>query len=463
MPRIAEWRRDVTQAPTDDLPHVVIVGAGFGGLACAKCLGGHDVRVTVIDRHNYHLFVPLLYQVATAALSPAEIAEPIRKILRRHKNIDVVLGDVRGIDPVSKSVSLSDGNFVGYDYLVIATGSDYNYFGRDEWEPLAPGLKTIANARAIRSSILLGFERAEISSDPHEQRSLMTTVIVGGGPTGVEMAGAVAELARWSLRQDFSNIDPQRAQILLVEAGPRILSAFPEALAFYAQRQLQKLGVEVLTHTTVETIFEGGVIINGSAVPANTVVWGAGVRASPAGEWLGVKTDRLGRIPVNDTLAVPGLDRVYAIGDTAAALDGGQPLPGLAQVAKQQGTHLGTGLAALIESGRPLKPFRFKNRGNTAIVGRSAAVFDFGNRQMKGWFAWVLWGIIHVYLLVGFEKRLLVAIQWLWRWLTYQSGARLIVEEVGQSDNGTNTVGKNLSLQSPQQSSVRPAHESGRE
>jgi len=424
--------RSLTQARSEDLPHIVIVGAGFGGLACAKALGGRKLRVTVIDRQNYHLFVPLLYQVATAALSPAEIAEPVRRILRRYENIDVILGEVIGVDAAAHRVSLSDGKHVRYDHLVIATGSAYNYFGRDEWEPLAPGLKTIANARAIRSSILLGFERAEISADPDEQQALMTTVIVGGGPTGVEMAGAVAELARWSLRRDFSNIDPQRARIILVEAGPRILSAFPEALASYAHRKLQDLGVEVLTRAAVEAVLEGGVAINGAFVAANTIVWGAGIRASPAGEWLGVQTDRLGRIPVEHNLAVAGIGQVYAIGDTAAALDEReQPLPGLAQVAKQQGTHLGKGLAALVERNRPLQPFRFRNRGNTAIVGRSAAVFDFGRRQMKGWLAWVLWGIIHVYLLVGFEKRLLVAIQWLWRWLTYQSGARLIVDDVG--------------------------------
>lgn len=416
-------------APVGDLPQVVIVGAGFGGLACAKALGGRNVRVTVVDRHNYHLFVPLLYQVATAALSPAEIAEPIRKILHRYRNVHVVLGEVRGVHPRTKRVELSDGRSLAYDHLVIATGSLYNYFGHEDWEAHAPGLKTIANARSIRSSILVGFERAETSSDSDEQEALMTTVIVGAGPTGVEMAGAVAELARWSLRRDFRNIDPRRARIVLVEAGPRILSAFPEPLARYASRQLQDLGVEILTGTSVQSVSEAGVMIDGSLLRANTVVWGAGVKASPAGEWLGVATDRLGRIPVIPDLSIPGLESVYAIGDTAVSLDDrGEPLPGLAQVAKQQGAHLGKGLAGLLERDRPLPPFRFKNRGNTAIVGRSAAVFDFGKRQMKGWLAWVLWGVIHVYLLVGFEKRLLVAIQWLWRWATYQSGARLIVE-----------------------------------
>lgn len=424
----------------EGVPHVVIVGAGFGGLACAKALGARRLRVTVVDRQNYHLFVPLLYQVATAALSPAEIAEPIRRILHSYRNVDVVLGEVLGVYVASKRVELSDGRSIPYDYLIIATGSSYNYFGRDEWERIAPGLKTIANARAIRSSILLGFERAEISNDSEEQRALMTTVIVGGGPTGVEMAGSIAELARWSLRRDFRYIDPAQAQIILVEAGPRILAAFPDALARYATSELNKLGVEVLTGTTVESLFQGGVVAGGELIRANTIVWGAGIRASPAGEWLGIETDRLGRIPVGSDLRIVGVECIYAIGDTAVVLDQqGQPLPGLAQVAKQQGTHLGKGLAGLLEHGRPLEPFRFRNRGNTAIVGRSAAVFDFGTWQMKGWFAWLLWGVIHVYLLVGFEKRLLVAVQWLWRWLTYQSGARLIVDEpVGMSANDPN-------------------------
>ena len=431
-----EFARNVTPAPADDLPHVVVAGAGFAGLACAKALGGRRARVTIVDRHNYHLFVPLLYQVATAALSPAEIAEPIRKILRSHRNIYVVLGDVSGVDTSNKQVKLSDGKYLPYDYLVLATGSSYNYFGHDDWEPLAPGLKTIADARAIRSSILLGFERAEAIDDAPQQRALMTTVIVGGGPTGVEMAGAVAELARWSLRRDFRNIDPRQARIVLVEAGPRILSAFPEKLGRYAERKLEKLGVEVLTESTVESVSATGVLIDGKMLHANTVVWGAGVKGSPAGEWVGVETDRLGRIPVSADLSVTGLECVYAIGDTAAVLDErGEPLPGLAQVAKQQGQHLGKALANLIEAERPLPQFRFRNRGNTAIVGRSAAVFDFGSQQLKGWIAWVLWGIIHVYLLVGFEKRLLVAIQWLWRWLTYQSGARLIVEDSVRASN----------------------------
>ena len=421
---------DRTPAPVDGRPHVVIVGAGFGGLACAEALGGTDARVTVIDRRNYHLFVPLLYQVATAALSPADIAEPIRRILSRHANIDVVMAEVTGLDRAGKRVLLADGSFVPYDRLVLATGSSYNYFGHDDWSEIAPGLKTIESARLIRARLLTAFERAETSADPALQAALMTSVVVGGGPTGVEMAGSIAELARHALARDFRRIDPRAAKVLLVEAGPRILASFPEELADYARRQLERLGVTVITGQAVEAIEPAGVTVAGRFIPAGTVVWGAGVQASPAGRWLGVETDRAGRIPVAPDLSVPGVPGVYALGDTASLPgDDGRPLPGLAQVAKQQGEHLGRALAAGLRSGGPLPPFRFRNRGNTAIVGRSAAVFDFGRRRLKGWFAWVLWAIVHVYLLVGFQKRVLVTLQWMWRYVTYQRGARLITPD----------------------------------
>ncbi|WP_129792254.1 NAD(P)/FAD-dependent oxidoreductase [Sphingosinicella sp. CPCC 101087] len=419
---------DLTPAPTGGLPHVVIVGAGFGGLACAQALGRHPVRVTVVDRHNYHLFVPLLYQVATAGLSPADIAEPIRKVLRRHPRIDVVMGEVIGVDLSGRRVLLAGSGHIAYDQLVLATGSAYTYFGHDDWAAHAPGLKSIADARAIRARVLRGFEQAEISRDADEQRRLTTTVIVGGGPTGVEMAGAIAELANWSLQRDFRNIDPRTATVLLIEAGPRILPAFPEPLADYSRRKLEKLGVTVRTGAPVEEVREDGVVIAGRLCPANVIVWGAGIKASPAAAWIGVPPDRLGRIAVEADLSVAGIERVYAIGDTALSLDeSGQPLPALAQVAKQQGLHLGRHLPLLVGDGKAIPPFRFRNRGNTAVVGRSSAIFDFGGgRQMKGWLAWILWALIHVYLLVSFEKRLLVSAQWLWRWATYQRGARLI-------------------------------------
>ena len=421
---------DRTPAPVENRSHVVIVGAGFGGLACAGELGSTNIRVTVIDRHNYHLFVPLLYQVATAALSPADIAEPIRRILSRHPNVDVVMGEVTGIDRAQKKVVLADGSFVPYDRLVLATGSSYSYFGHDDWARIAPGLKTIENARQLRARLLMSFEQAEMSDDPARQKALMTSIVVGGGPTGVEMAGAIAELARHALARDFRRIDPRKATVLLVEAGPRILPSFPEDPASYARRKLEELGVVVLTGQAVENIEPEGATVAGRFIPAGTMVWGAGVQASPAGKWLGVETDRAGRIPVNADMSVPGVPDVYALGDTAAlAGDDGKPLPGLAQVAKQQGEHLGRMLEASISRGQAMEPFRFHNRGNTAIVGRSAAVFDFGRRHLKGWLAWVLWAIVHVYLLVNFEKRMLVSLQWMWRWLTYQRGARLITRD----------------------------------
>ena len=406
---------------------VVIVGAGFGGLACARALGGTDCDVTVIDRNNYHLFVPLLYQVATAALSPADIAQPIRRMLARHRNIQVFLGAVTGVDAATHRVRLADGTSVRFDRLVLATGSAYNYFGHDQWAAAAPGPRSIEDARLIRARLLLAFERAEACSDPAEQEALLTTVIVGGGPTGVEMAGSVAELARYSLRRDFRHIDPTKARIILVEAGPRILGAFPEDLSKYAQAALDHLGVTVRTETAVETIEPGRVTMGGEVVRAGCIVWGAGVKAAPVAAWLGVPADKTGRVTVGPDLSVTGLDGIYVIGDTARASDGdGQPLPALAQVAQQQGQYLGKALARGIRDGTPMLPFRFHNRGNTAVIGRDAAVFDFGRWHFKGRIGWLLWAIVHIYLLTGFDKRVLVATQWLWRYLTYQIGARLI-------------------------------------
>ena len=418
---------DLTPTPADARPHVVIIGAGFGGLACAQALGGRAVRVTVVDKRNYHLFVPLLYQVATAALSPADIAEPIRKVLRRHRNIDVVMAEVTGVDVAGRRVLFDGLGFIPYDRLVIATGSEYNYFGSDEWADFAPGLKTVADARQIRARILLGFEQAEICKDPVEQRALTTSVVIGAGPTGVEIAGAIAELARWTLRRNFRNIDPASATVTLVEAGPRILAAFPEHLAEYARRRLERGGVTVRTSVPVESVDGGSVTVAGQRIRAQTIVWAAGIRASAAQGWLNAAADRVGRILVGADLSVTGIEAVYAIGDTASATDrAGAPLPALAQVAKQQGHHLGRGLAAELERGVPLAPFQFRNRGNTAVIGRNAAIFDFGFRQLKGWLAWILWALIHVYLLVAFEKRVIVSVQWFWRWLTHQRGARLI-------------------------------------
>jgi NADH dehydrogenase len=410
--------------------HVVIIGAGFAGLACAQELGNSPLRVTLIDRNNYHLFVPLLYQVATAALSPADIAQPIRRVLGRFDNVAVVLGDVVGVDAAARAVRLADGQAIGYDRLVIATGSRDSYFGHEEWRPHAPALRTLKGARAIRTRILLAFEQAELAACDAEREALMTTVIVGGGPTGVELAGAVAELARFALARDFRRIDPRRARILLIEAGPRLLSAFPPDLASYAERMLGRLGVTVLTGRKVDSIEAQSLRLSGEVLRAGVILWAAGIRASPAGEWLGAEVDRAGRIRVGPDLRVAGLNDVYAIGDTALAQDeSGAPLPGLAQVAKQQGVYLGRALLAELRDGKLAPPFRFKDRGNTAIIGRNAAVFDFGRHRLKGRLAWLLWVVVHVYLLVGFDKRLLVSMQWLWRYLTYERGARLILPD----------------------------------
>ncbi|MYZ49071.1 NAD(P)/FAD-dependent oxidoreductase [Propylenella binzhouense] len=414
-------------APAAAPPRVVIVGAGFGGLACARALGNARARVTIIDRRNYHLFVPLLYQVATAALSPADIAQPVRRILSRYPNIEVLMDEVTGVDWPARTVRLSSGAEIAYDRLVLATGSRYAYFGHDEWSARAPGLKGIEDARRIRARLLQGFELAEACRDPERQRTLTTTVIVGGGPTGVEMAGAVAELCRFALARDFRHVEPRSARVILLEAGPRILPQFPERLSAYAAERLRRLGVTVRTGSPVEAIEEGIVVAAGERIAAGTIVWGAGVQATSASGWVPAERDRSGRIVVAPDLGVPSVEGVYAIGDLAHAKSAdGTPLPGLAQVASQQGTHLGRSLSREFEDGVPVPPFRFRDRGNTAIIGRNAAVFDFGRRQLTGLTAWILWAVVHVYLLSGFEKRLSVTLQWLWRYATYERGARLI-------------------------------------
>lgn len=419
----------MTDPPSN--PRVVVIGGGFGGIEVARALGRAGMPVTVIDRQNYHLFQPLLYQVATAALSPADIAEPIRKILRRYRSAQVLLGEVAGIDRDAREVVLHAGTRVPYDLLVLATGATHSYFGHPEWANAAPGLKTISDARLIRSEILRCFEQAEITDNAVDRERLMTFAVVGGGATGVEMAGAIAELARYTLAKDFRNIRPERARVLLIEAGPRLLTAFPEALAGYAQDRLRRLGVTVLLKSPVKQLSTNSLVVGDVSIAAGTTIWAAGVAASPAAHWIGVETDFAGRIPVAPDLSVIGMPDVFAIGDVARALDeNGKPLPGLAQVAKQEGIYLGHALARRLP--RPFSPFRYHSRGNTAVIGRKAAVFDFGGRwQIKGAIAWFLWALIHVYLLVGFEHRLLVAMQWLWRYFTYEQGARLIVDEGG--------------------------------
>lgn len=410
---------------------MVIVGAGFAGLSLAQELGGSDFSVTVIDRRNYHLFQPLLYQVATAVLSPSEIAQPIRRILRRYKNIEVVLGEVEHIDPQGRTISVN-GQIMSYDILVLATGATHSYFGHPEWARSAPGLKTLEDARRIRAEVLMAFEKAEMEKDPAKRDRLMTFAIVGGGPTGVEMAGAIAELARQALAHDFRHIDPTKARIMLIEAAPRILGPFPQDLSAYAEKALTRRGVTILTGRPVENIDERGVLVGGELIATATVVWAAGVMASPVGRWLDIETDRVGRIPVAPDLSVPGLPDTYVLGDLALARDEtGKPLPGLAQVAHQQGRYIGKALLARLRNRRTSAlPFRFRNRGNLAVIGRNSAIVHWGRLRLKGFLAWLVWGVAHVYLLVGFQNRFIVTMRWLWAYLTHQMGARLITEDM---------------------------------
>jgi len=409
-------------------PKIVVVGAGFGGMWAVKTLSRAPVDIVLIDRQNYHLFQPLLYQVATAELSPAEIAEPIRSIVGIYDNVIVMLGSVTGIDTNARKVLTEAGHAVPYDTLILATGARHAYFGHDDWEKFAPGLKLIEDATEIRRRILLAFEHAENETDLAERRRLMNIVVVGGGPTGVEMAGAIAELVRFALAKDFRNIDPRAARVILVEAGPRLLSSLPPDLSEDAKRRLEKLGVEVRLDAAVTALNADFVEAGSERIEARTVIWAAGIQASPAGEWLGAKCDRAGRIFVNPDLSVPDHPEIYAIGDTAAAFDkAGKPLPGVAPVAKQQGVYVAGLIKQRLRGRASVKPFRYRNYGNFATIGRKAAVIDFGWLHMRGLFAWILWSFAHIYFLIGFRNRLIVAMQWLWAYFTFQRGARLIV------------------------------------
>jgi NADH dehydrogenase len=410
----------------DPRQHVVIIGGGFGGLAAACALRHVEVWVTLIDRRNYHLFQPLLYQVATAGLSPADIASPIRAILRRQRNITVLLGKVTGIDIAGKAV-LTDERRVAYDQLIIATGARHGYFNHEEWERFAPGLKKIDDATDIRGRILLAFERAENSSDERERQRLLSFVIVGGGPTGVEMAGAIAELARKALSIDFRNIDPRSARIVLVEGGSRVLANFPESLSAVAKRALEKLGVEIRLGARVSRCDPEGVIITNERIEAHTIIWAAGVMASPAAKWLDAEKDAAGRVVVGLDLTLPSHPDIFVIGDTALAkAEDGKPLPGIAPVAKQQGAYAARVIAARVQGRLAPKPFRYRHLGTMATIGRRSAVADFGKFRLSGFSAWLLWGLVHVYFLVGFRNRIAVMMGWLWAYLTFGRGARLI-------------------------------------
>jgi NADH:ubiquinone reductase (H+-translocating) len=409
-------------------PRVIIVGAGFGGLTAAKALARAPVEIIVIDERNYHLFQPLLYQVATAGLSPADIAGPIRGILARQKNARVMLGRVTAIDVAGRVVKLEDRT-LHFDYLIVATGARHSYFGHDEWAAVAPGLKKIDDATKVRRKILIAFEKAENEDDPDERRRLMTFVVVGGGPTGVEMAGAIAELARVALASDFRFIDPAMSRIILLEAGPRLLPAFPERLSEVARHSLTRLGVEVGLNSAVTDCTTNGVRVGDHFIECRTIIWAAGVAASPAAEWLNAEHDHSGRVFVGPDLTLPGHPEVFVIGDTAHARDeAGRPLPGVAPVAKQEGAYAARIIRTRL-AGRPLPgPFHYINYGNLATIGRTAAVIDFGFLRLTGFIAWIVWCVAHIYFLIGFRNRVAVVIDWLWAYLTFQRGARLITD-----------------------------------
>jgi NADH dehydrogenase len=409
-------------------PQVVIIGGGFGGIEAAKALARSPVDVVLVDRQNHHCFQPLLYQVATAALSPADIAWPIRAMLSRQENVRVVMAQVSAIDTaahVVKAGSLS----LPYDFLVLATGVTHSYFGHDEWAPAAPGLKNIEDARLIRARFLLAFERAEIAEDEAERRKLLTFVIVGGGPTGVEMAGAIAEVARRTLRDDFRRIDPATSRIILIEAGPRILPAFPENLSNYAQRTLEEMGVEVKLKTAVTGCDSGGVSFAKGRIDSATVIWAAGVAASPAAQWIDADHDRAGRIKVAADLSIPGRPDIFVAGDLASAQDkAGKPLPGVAPVAKQMGRYVGKLIASRVAGVAAVEPFVYRHYGDLATVGRKAALVKLGRFELTGFLGWLFWGVAHIYFLIGIRNRFVIAVTWLWSYLTFRRGARLISE-----------------------------------
>jgi NADH dehydrogenase/putative oxidoreductase len=410
----------------DTVPRVVIVGAGFGGLACAARLARLPLQITIVDRQNYHLFQPLLYQVATTALSPGDIAAPIRGLFREHFNVTVLLGTVTGVDTQSRGVRVGQQR-LPYDYLVLATGAAHSYFGRDEWAAHAPGLKRVEDAVDMRGRLLSAFERAEATDDEAERRRLLTFLVVGGGPTGVELAGAIAELAKFGMDKDFRRYDPAAARVVLVQAGPRVLPTFPEPLSRETQRSLERLGVEVLVNSRVERIDNDGVIVSGERIASRTVLWAAGVIASPAAQWLGAEADNAGRVKVEADLSVAGLPNVFVIGDTAASNAwNGQPVPGLAPAAKQGGKFVARVIGARVLDRRAPERFVYRHLGSLATIGRKAAVVDFGVVRLSGVLAWWFWGAVHVALLVGLRNRFSVMLDWFWAYLTFRSGTRLI-------------------------------------
>jgi len=419
----------------DKVPHVVIVGGGFGGLAAAKALKKAAVRLTLIDRTNHHLFQPLLYQVATSMLSPGHIASPIRSILRGQENATVLLGDVTGVDERQRCVCVDMPDRtavpVPYDYLVIATGVRHSYFGHDEFARFAPAMKTLADAVDVRNKILAAFELAETEEQPAEHRDLLTFVLVGGGPTGVEMAGAIATMVGCTLKSEFRRIDPQSTRVILIEGSPRILAGFSEGLSKKAHQRLTRLGVEVRPGTRVDHIDQDGVIAAGERIWSKTVIWTAGVTPSPAGKWLKAETDRSGRVRVQNDLTIPGHPEIFVIGDVASLEENGRPLPGVAQVALQQGQYAGKVIERRLTGRNAPAPFRYLDKGSLAVVGKNFAVLESGNVRMSGWLAWLAWVVVHLQFLAQSSLRLTVLVQWLWTYVTGQRGARLIVNHYG--------------------------------
>jgi NADH:ubiquinone reductase (H+-translocating) len=409
--------------------HVVIVGAGFGGLAVAQELAGAEVRITIIDQRNHHLFQPLLYQVGTAALATSEIAWPIRYLVRKRGEITTLLGVVKDVDTQSHQVHLEDGAVIPFDTLVLATGARHAYFGHDEWEPFAPGLKTLEDATSIRRRVLLSLERAEREEDPERRAALLTFAIVGGGPTGVELAGAIVELVYQNLVGEFRRIDTRKARVLLIEAGPRVLPAFAPDLSDYAHRALVRLGVEVQLGSAVTDCNSNGVVVGGQAIAADVILWAAGVRASPAAVWLGASADNAGRVKVAPDLTAPGNPHIFVIGDTATVnVWHGKPAPGIAPAAKQQGVFVGRTIKKRLTGDTQPRPFRYRHAGDLATIGRRSAVIDFGWCKLRGWIAWWVWGLAHIYFLIGLRNRLAVALSWLWIYMTGSRSACLITQ-----------------------------------
>ena len=414
------------------IPKVVVVGAGFGGLAAAKALSKAPAEIILIDRTNHHLFQPLLYQVATSVLAPSQIGYPIRGILRRQKNTTVIQGEVTGVDKDQKCVFVSDADRqnvpIAYDYIVLATGATHSYFGRNEFEEFAPGIKSLADAEATRNKVLQAFELAEAEEDPSRHRDLLTFILVGGGPTGVEMAGALAGLVKTTLKSNFRRIDPASARIVLFDMAPRVLGTFSEHLSQAAKQRLENLGVEIRLGHGVDQIDADGVVVAGERIASKTVIWTAGVAPSPAGKWLNVETDRAGRVRIQEDLTVPGHPEVFVVGDTSALLQDGKPLPGVAQVAIQQGHYAGELIHSRLNGSKPPAPFRYFDKGTMAVVGKGFAVLQSWKIQMSGLLAWMVWAFVHLQFLATSGLRLSVFLQWIWTFLTGQRGSRLIVD-----------------------------------